>query len=244
MNIMEGYENLTKSERRVLAYVMEHKQQLPLMNIDEVAASTFVSKTVVINLAHKLGFSGYREMKFHLKVEVAKQQAVQQETKSVKDQLRGVIDKSFALLDEQTLMDAALQIVQANNVFIMARGLSKPVAYYLEHVLLALGIHCFFIDDYNLSDSFTNLVTKNDTVLYISLSGNTPKIVSSAQMVQMKGAHIISLTSFNSNKLAALADKNLFGYTPVDNTKSDDSIPRIGLFVVIDLLVGTIKQIL
>ena len=49
------------------------------------------------------------------------------------------------------------------------------IGYYLEHLLFALGLHCFFINDYNLSDSFTRLVNEDDTVIFISLSGGTKK---------------------------------------------------------------------
>ncbi|MEY2345350.1 SIS domain-containing protein [Proteus mirabilis] len=60
----------------------------------------------------------------------------------------------------------------SRNIFIVARGTSKAVGYYLEHLLFALGLHCFFINDYNLSDSFTRLVNEDDTVILSLFQGN------------------------------------------------------------------------
>ncbi|WP_396326730.1 SIS domain-containing protein [Jeotgalibaca sp. MA1X17-3] len=152
------------------------------------------------------------------------------------------IEKTFSLVSDNDLTRSAEEILKAKNVFIMARGTSKAVGHYLEHLLFSLGIHCFFIKDYNLSESFTNLVTKDDVIILISLSGNTKKIIDTARKVHMKKAKVISLTSFQSNILASYADVRLFSHTDETDTKRDDSISRIGFFLLVDLMIGTIKE--
>ncbi|MEX6066118.1 SIS domain-containing protein [Providencia hangzhouensis] len=87
------------------------------------------------------------------------------------------MNKSFTLINEEQIKDCAKILHGSRNIFIVARGTSKAVGYYLEHLLFALGLHCFFINDYNLSDSFTRLVSKDDTVIFISLSGGTKKLL-------------------------------------------------------------------
>lgn len=135
-------------------------------------AKTFVSKTVIINLSQKLGFSGFKELKFQINNYIlSKNKTEKINPSSYKKQLERNINKSFTLINEEQIANCAKTLRHSRNIFIVARGTSKAVGFYLEHMLFALGLHCFFINDYNLSDSFTRLVTKDDTVIFISLSG-------------------------------------------------------------------------
>lgn len=222
---------------------MDHTEEIPYMNINQVAQDTYVSKTVIINLSQKLGFSGFKELKFHISQSLRnKEKEIQQMIISPKVTMERSIKKTLSLVKEGDVLVAAKTIIKSRNIFIMARGTSKPVGYYLEHLLFSLGMHCFFINDYNLSESFTRLVDDDDVVILISLSGNTAKILDTARSVHMKKATIISLTSFQTNKLSDYSDIELFCYSQEFNTKTDDAISRIGFFILIDLLIQTIKN--
>ncbi|HEE8951628.1 TPA: SIS domain-containing protein, partial [Providencia rettgeri] len=154
------------------------------------------------------------------------------------------INKSFTLINEEQISDCAKILHKSRNIFIVARGTSKAVGYYLEHLLFALGLHCFFINDYNLSDSFTRLVSKDDTVIFISLSGGTKKIIETAKIVQLKGANIISMTAFNTNELTTYTDNTLFCFADNFDTKRDDTKSRIGFFILVDLLINELENLL
>lgn len=243
IDFLKNYDDLTVSEKKVLKFIIDHMEQIPYMNINQLAEESFVSKTVIINLCQKLGFSGFKELKFSinssLKQKIASEQSADM---SVLSNLEKSIQKTFSLIVDEDIDQAVDSLLAAKNIFIMARGTSKPVGYYLEHLLFSLGLHCFFIDDYNLSESFTRLVTKDDVVILFSLSGQTKKILETARMVHLKEAQIISVTSFQSNQLNEYANLNLYCHTENFDTKRDDSISRIGFFILIDLLIGNIKQ--
>ena len=243
IDFLKNYDDLTASEKKVLKFIVDHVEQIPYFNINQLAEEAFVSKTVIINLCQKLGFSGFKELKFSINSQL-KQQVVteQQNQMSVVNNLEKSIQKTFSLIVDEDIDQAVDSLLKAKNIFIMARGTSKPVGYYLEHLLFSLGLHCFFIDDYNLSESFARLVTKDDAVILFSLSGQTKKILETARMVHLKEAKIISVTSFQSNQLSDYSDLNLYCHTEDFNTKRDDSISRIGFFILIDLLIGNIKQ--
>ena len=244
LDFINSYDDLTESERKALTYIMNHLEEVPYININQLAELAFVSKTVIINLSQKMGFSGFKELKYHINRQLREDAVIEKnEKRSVKENTTQSFEKTMSLVSEDELNRCAEEMLKAKNVFIMARGTSKPVGYYLEHLLFSMGIHCFFIKDYNLSETFTNLVTENDVVILISLSGSTKKIIDTARKVHMKKAKIISLTSFQSSILSSYADLKLFCHTEEMDTKKDDSISRIGFFLLVDLLVRTIKQI-
>lgn len=237
------YEDLTVSERRVLKYLVEHIEEIPHLRINELAENAFTSKTVVINLAQKLGYSGFKELKYYINTQILNSKKKQKvELNSVKTQLANDIEKTLSLIDENDIDCCSRILLKSKNIFIMARGTSKPVGYYLEHLLFSLGLHCFFINDYNLSESFTRLVGESDIVILISLSGSTAKIIETAKLVHLKGANILTLTSFHNNELSTYANNQLYCYTESKDTKKDDSNSRIGFFILVDLLIASLKN--
>lgn len=245
LDFLKNYDNLTISEKKVLKYLTDNIADIPYLNINELVAKTFVSKTVIINLSQKLGFSGFKELKFQINNYIlTKNKTEKTLPSSYKKQLEKNINKSFTLINEAQINDFAKILHKSRNIFIVARGTSKAVGYYLEHLLFALGLHCFFINDYNLSDSFTRLVSKDDTVIFISLSGGTKKIIETAKIVQLKGANIISMTAFNTNELTSYTDNTLFCFADNFDTKRDDTKSRIGFFILVDLLINELENLL
>ena len=245
LDFLKNYADLTTSEKKALKYIIDHIADIPCLNINELVAKAFVSKTVIVNLSQKLGFNGYKELKFKINEHIlADNKNKNKNLPSFKKQLESNINKSFTLINEEQIHDCAKSLRYARNIFIVTRGTSKAVGYYLEHLLFSLGLHCFFINDYNLSDSFTRLVTSEDTVVFISLSGGTKKIIETAKAVQLKEANIISMTAFHSNELTTYADNNLFCFADDHDTKKDDTKSRVGFFILVDLLVYELEQLM
>lgn len=244
LNFLDNYEEMTASERKVLNYIVENMDVIPYMKINDLAETTYVSKTVIINLAQKLGYSGYKELKYYINQSV-KDKVLHQKNSdlSYREILDQSINKTFSIVSEEMLQNCAKKIQASENVFIMARGTSKAVGYYLEHLLLSIGIQCIFIKDYNLSELFTNFVAKNDMVIFISMSGNTKKIIDTAKKVHFKEAKIISITSFQTNELTKYTNDNLYCYSDNNDTKKNDKISRIGFFLIVDLLINELTRL-
>ncbi|HBO23491.1 MAG TPA: MurR/RpiR family transcriptional regulator [Providencia sp.] len=245
LDFLKNYDALTSSEKKVLKYLTDNIADIPYLNINELVAKTFVSKTVIINLSQKLGFSGFKELKFQISNHILTENKKDKiNSSSYKKQLEKNITKSFTLINEEQIHDCAKLLRNSRNIFIVTRGTSKAVGYYLEHLLFALGLHCFFINDYNLSDTFTRLVNKDDTVIFISLSGGTKKIIETAKIVQLKEANIISMTAFHTNELTTYANNTLFCFSDNHDTKKDDTKSRIGFFILADLLINELENLI
>lgn len=242
---LKNYEDMTVSEKKVLTYIVENQSVIPHMMINDLSEATYVSKTVIINLAQKLGFTGYREMKYHIN-QIMLDKITEQEVSTIthRETLNQTIDKTFSLVTEEILHNSAEKIRSSNNVFVMARGTSKAAGYYLEHFLLSIGIQCIFIKDYNLSELFPEFLTEDDMVIFISMSGSTKKIIDTAKKVHLRNANIINITSFQTNELARYTMNNLYCYSDHFNTTNNDTISRIGFFLIIDMMINKLKQLM
>jgi RpiR family transcriptional regulator, glv operon transcriptional regulator len=239
--LAKHFSELTTSEQRVFTYVYNAQKEVAKMKINDLATVTFTSKTVIINMTQKLGFSGFADFKYYLK---SSHRSHFKSVDSVDAEfyLKDNFNKTLGLIDRDVLKNVSRQIQKAKTVYIVARGTSKAVGNYLEHLLLTIGIRCIFLDDYNLISIVSLSLEPNEFLILLSLSGNTTKMVEIANMAKTRGAKTASITNFTTNNVSKISDYNLFCSSDDALTKDNDSKSRIGMFVVAELLVATIKQ--
>lgn len=234
------FDLLTEAEKRVCNYIVHNYDTVTKMSINDLADKSYTSKTVVINMAQKLGFEGYTDLRYYLKDMEAELVSVET-TEVIKDNILKNASMTGNILNYDKLKSAASNILDANTVYIAARGTSKSIANHLSHLLLTMGVKCMLIDDYNLLSIIANQVDPQELFILISLSGETRKIVDAAKIVKARQGEIISLTAFTHNSLARLSDLSLFAATESVETATNDDISRIGFFVICEMLAHQVK---
>lgn len=239
--LTDGFELLTESEKRVCNYVVQNYQDVSEMNINELAKHAFASKTVVINMAQKLDFSGYTELRYYLKNKIKNEVNEVLTPYGSRNSVLKLAQLTGNIMNFSEIDRAAKHIINARTVYVSARGTSKSCAIHLTHLLLTMGVKCVLIDDYNLLTITANNIDKNETFILFSLSGETKKIVEAAEISKAMEAQVIAVTSFNHNSLARLADINIYAATESMDTLYDDDISRIGFFVIAEVLANQVK---
>lgn len=239
---IKEYESLTESERRVFSYIYKNQKKAASMKILDLARETLSSKTVIINMCQKLGFEGYGDLKYYLKNQKEEKPLVVTDDQ-LQYQILDQIKKTMAVVNLDALRRTARKILSSRTVYIVARGTSKAVGSYMEHLLLILGIKCIYLKDYNLISTVTHKIDMNETVVMISLSGETEKILEVARIAKSRGASAIALTGFFSSSLSKIADESLYCAAESGDTKVNDIHSRLGMFVVVDMLVSTIREV-
>ena len=235
------YGTLTNSEQKVFTYIYNNRDLVMKMRINDLAKETFTSKTVIINLAQKLGFEGFSDLKYFLRT--SKEEENKNDVASdIEVHLKESMDKTFHVTKESIYKAVSKDILEAKTVYVFARGTSKAAGYYLNHLLLTLGIKCVFVKDYNLVTLVSDTLNRDEVVIIISLSGNTEKMLEVANRSKVNGAKIIAITAFGSNEISKISDYSLYFVSDNVETKYNDSISRIGMFLVIEILINTIKK--
>lgn len=241
--LAEIFETLTESEKRVFTYIYRHQTEASRMNIQDVAGAASVSKTVVINTCQKLGFEGFGALKYYLR----NQQTSPSEAQSPKldllqNRIVDQVKRTLSLINPDLFLKSARSIVHSKTVYIVGRGTSKAVASYLERMLLILGIKCINLEDYNLIGAVVENIEVNETLIVISLSGETPKALEVARIAKARNAAVISITGFTTNTLSRLADIHLYCAADSVDTKDCDTHSRIGLFIISDVLTDFVRR--
>lgn len=239
-NLVKYFDDLTNSEKEVFNYIYDNQLEVINMKITDLAEKSLVSKTVIINMTQKLGFSGYADFKYYLKSGILPK-AKKDSYKDLQLELKDDINRTFSLVNMEQIKGVIKEIQNSKTVYIVARGTSKAVGSHLNHLLLTLGIRCMFLEDYNLSSIVSRTLEQNEISILISLSGSTEKILEVAKMAKIRKSKIVSITSFDRNPLSEIADYKLYCFSKGNDTKTNDSISRVGMFLIIELLIATLK---
>ena len=238
--LIENYDELTSLEKKIIEYIVLNPNEVLYLTANELAQKLYISKTTVINLAKKLGFDGYSELRYYVKYNIENQEKPNK-ILSFNDVLGDVYDevyKTLSLQDEENIHSIVDKIRNSRAVYIMARGASMPIADLLCSRLAMLKIKSIFISDLNLINVVSDSLTKDETLILISLSGETEKIISAARSARIRGVDVIGLTSFSNNSLQKLANYNMFCFADETETKNDDLISRLGLHVLVQIIIS------
>ena len=183
-DILQNYSKLTEIEKKIFHYIVENPKQIKGQTAKEIAEQNFVSKTTVINVAKKCGFQGFSDFKYYLQYH---QHAADKASDflTTAQRLREEVERTFFLTDEAALTEAGNYIIGSRLVYIFGVGLSGQVAAMLENLLLKLGIKALYIRDSNNIQMIAESGTKDDTVVLLSLSGNTGKAVELAKKAKI-----------------------------------------------------------
>lgn len=239
-NLAKLFNKLTNSEQKVFTYIYYNQQKVMKMKITDLAKETFTSKTVIINLAQKLGFEGFSDLKYYLKSNINSEDTINI-MEDLQYELKQNIEKTFIVAEGDLYKRISEKVIKAKTVYVFARGTSKAAGYYLNHLLLTVGIKCIFVKDYNLLTLVSKTLEDGELVILISLSGNTTKILEVANIAKVRGSEVIAITSFGNNELSKISDYTLHCVSNDTETKDNDSISRISMFIVIEMLINSIK---
>lgn len=246
--LIKRYNELSGLEKRVVEYITNEPEEVIKMTTRELAEKLYISKTTVINLAKKLGFDGYTELKYYLKIHVNELRNIDEESeeymfKNILDSLEEEVLKTLSIQQEDTVKEIVEILTKSKTTYVVARGASKPLGSYLSTRLTMLKIRCIFVDDFNLIDNLSHNIDTDESVLVISLSGNTKRILDITRAAHIRGSKVISLTSFSDSKVQKNADVSMYCYAKTSETEFNDLISRVGIHLLIQIILSYTQSI-
>lgn len=200
---------LNQTDMLIWKYIFNNKVLCRHMSIHDLARECNVSSTTIVRFAKKLSLEGFSDLKAVLKL-TAENRAIGEEpdvlaavTAFYQHTCREIVKRNFD--------DASRLMYKARRVFAYASG------YVQSNVVQELK-RMFFYDDVMIYEvkgqeefhSLVRLMTKEDLVIMVSLSGETPLAVEFAQKLQLKEVPLISITQLKDNTLASLSTENLY----------------------------------
>lgn len=215
------YPSLRPAEQAVAQYIRAHLGEASELTVGQLAEAAQVSQPTVIRFARKLGFGGYRELRYVLR-------HPQEERAVTFDPLEGfdlnpwddpegipakavaraktLIDDLHASVDVKALGKATALIAQSRMIDIYGVENSMAPAIDLCTKLTYLGLQARCNVDAYLQQIGAGHLTKDDTAIAFSHSGSSADTVKALKVAKSAGAHTIAITNNTGTPLANWAD--------------------------------------
>jgi RpiR family transcriptional regulator, repressor of rpiB and als operon len=239
--------SLTPLEGKVAADVLARRDITDATSLREVAEGSGVSDAMVVKVAKKLGFAGFREFRQGLIGYYGSDTAMLHSEISVDDTAGQVVQKvfrtamqaieeTFAILDLEAFERAADYLHRAKQRDLYGLGGSAQIARDVNHKFLRIGLRTSVFDDAHMMMMSASLLTPDDVAVAFSHSGSTTAVIDALELARRNGARTIAVTNYADSHLARIADVVLCSTAQNSPLLGENATARIAQLNLLDAL--------
>lgn len=243
--------DMAPADQQIGEFILERPEQVAKLSSAALAQETGRSQSSVVKFSQKLGFAGYQELKR------AVIEAKAQQWRVPAGVIHGSIEKDDGYLTIlQKLIGSKLQSMQqtvsvnnendidkalnaldkARRIHLAGVGASSLVARDFSYKMMKLGRNVLHNDDSHIQMANASTLNTEDVLVAFSQSGASIETLRIAEAAQQQGALVISVTGLKENKLAAMADINLYTVADEEKVRSSSITSRDAQLILTDLL--------
>ena len=241
------YKNLTKSEQKIAQYILDNPETVIHMTIAELAEAATSAEVTAFRFCHKLGFSGFQELKMalasdtlspmqSLSPEVSLHDSPQVISQKVFNNIIDDLQGTLKILDYQELNKAIDVIAHAHKIDAYGYGGSGVIAMDIQHRFVRFGLQVNAYVDPHLQIASAALLTSKDVVIAVSHTGASIDLLKCLNMAKKNKATIIAITSYMKSPITKLADIVLCGIAKETYYRSEAMSSRLIHLAILDSL--------
>jgi len=245
--------NLTPKEQSVAHYLLDLRAAIANAQLRDVAQHSNVSEAMVVKVAKKLGYGGFRELRDALYSYSQLPVSDMHQELDVNDTSERIVDKVFntaiqalqetlAILDIDDFNKAVQAVYGAKQRDFYGLGGSAVIAHDAAHKFLRIGIRATAYEDSHLMMMSASLLDERDVVLAISHSGQTRSVLDAVRLAKRNGASIIALSNYNTSPLTDVADIVLCSTAQGSPLMGENAAARIAQLNILDALFVCVAQ--
>ena len=208
---------LTPLEAQVVETIRARRDFDETTLLRSVADDAGVSEAMVVKVAKKLGFAGFKELRAGLatynRLPTSGQRGELSDDDTDADIAAKVfrttmraIEETLSILDPAALEQAADAIFSARQRDFYGIGGSAQIARDVSHKLLRIGVRSNVFDDAHMMLMSAALLGEGDVAVGVSHSGTTEAVIEPLELAKRRGARTIALTNYPTSALAGIAD--------------------------------------
>ena len=251
--IRMGMPNLTTREAQVINILMGMEDMDESTSIRDVSNAASVSDAMVVKIAKKLGFEGFRDIRAGLLEYNRSDSARLFSELAPEDTSAEVVDKIFstsiqaleetrAILDLEAFEKAASLLSGARHRDFYGIGGSAQIARDVAHKFLRIGLRANVHDDVHMMLMSAALLDTSDVVLAFSHSGTTTAVLEPLELARRCGARTIAITNYADSPIATAADIALCATARGSALLGENAAARIAQLNILDALFVAVAQ--
>lgn len=244
---------LTALEASVVERMLSGRRFTGQTALRDVAAGVGASDAMVVKLAKKLGFSGFREMRRDVAAYNNLPTAEMHQQIDTTDDARTIVRKVFrtsmqaleetlAILDMDAFAQAAGRLARARQRDFYGLGGSAQIARDVAHKFLRVGVRAQVFDDTHMMLMSASLLGPGDIAVGFSHSGETVAVVEPLALARANGAATLAITNHVNSPLARTAEIVLASTAQGSALTGENAAARIAQLNILDALFVAVAQ--
>lgn len=189
---------LTSLEESVITYILDNIDTCIDEGVRGIAKKTYTSPSTIIRLSKKLGYNGFVELIYSLKVKISNEDNG--------EFISAIENKAIFTTNYDNAVEDFVDCINQGNILVSAEGFSELVSKYIYMKLLVLGKKSVLSTFIDFDILFDNNVEIIDSVLLISKSGEGSHCVKTCMLAKERNLKIISFTGNPQSTLAKNSD--------------------------------------
>ncbi|WP_055669031.1 MurR/RpiR family transcriptional regulator [Desnuesiella massiliensis] len=212
--IQKKYTGFSEKERNIADYILKNTDSIKNINISDLAERVSVSGATITRFCKKIGCNSFVDMKIQIsgaynKIDKNKDEGI---LSDVYYFYKNVIERTNRLIDKDMIFKLVKDIKKARRIYIYGVGSSGLTASEMMLRLIRMGFDVHSITDSHMMIINSAIVTEEDLVIGISISGETAEVIQSLRVAKENGAKVVSITSFEESSVAHYSDMTLIVY--------------------------------
>ena len=244
---------LTPLETRVVEGMTGRTDLHRTTALRQVSGDAGVSDAMVVKIAKKLGFAGFRDFRealvIYRQTDVASLHSEISPDDSSADIIRKVFQTAMQALEEtMSIIDvagfdrAADLLHGAGQRDFYGVGGSAQIARDVAHKFLRIGLRASVQDDPHMMLMSASLLGPDDVAVAFSHSGTTSNVIEAARLARRQGARVIAITNYSTSPLSELADIALCSTAQGSPLLGENAAARIAQLNIMDAIFVAVAQ--
>lgn len=230
------YQNFTPLEKTIADFFIHNTEKINLSS-KNISKKLFVSEATLSRFSKKCGFKGYREFIFLYKQNFVEKPSniTTNYTKQVLSTYQELLNKSYALVDEDQITRITNLFSKKKRVYVYGRGSSALVAQEIKLRFMRIGVNIESIVDSHIMKMNVVLLNSDCLVIGISVSGKTAEILDSLKDAKSHNATTILITARKEKRFEKFCDEIMLLAIKehLDNGKAIS--PQFPILVMVDI---------
>ncbi len=222
--IQEKGNRLSKGQKRIAAYIMEHYDKASFMTAAKLGETVGVSESTVVRFATELGYDGYpmlqRALQEMIRNKLTSIQRIQLANEQIDpDQvldtvLNQDIERIRRTLEETSRDDfkkAVQAIVQAKGIYIIGSKSASNLANFLSFYFNLIFDEVHLLQVTSTSEMYEQMIrlSERDVLIGISFPRYSKRTAEAFRYASDNGATVIAITDSEASPLCETADCTL-----------------------------------
>jgi DNA-binding MurR/RpiR family transcriptional regulator len=230
----------TKSDQKIIDFIKSNFKDVIHLSITEFSDKIEVGETTIVRFCKKLGYKGYHDFKLAIAQDDTFRKEEKLNADTISDRIYknmiAVLEDSRNLINQELIKSSIIMINEARNIYFYGIGASGITALEAHSKFFRISPKFTSLIDSHFQTMAAQIMTKDDLIIVITISGSTKDIVDAVSYAKARGTKVIAITNYKKSPITKYSDIVLLTSGKLDDLNGGSLVEKISQLYVIDIL--------